>query len=162
MSPSSTPESTRTPGPCGQRSRWIVPGEGAKPFAGFLLLPDGRVSPSFFHAYPALLAVALALGGIWGALLVNPLLAAAAVLALHALARRVVPSPWALAAPLALALNPALLWQAKFPTSELPVRRAMQLATILEPLLIVAMGLVVMLIVLAVLLPIIQLNQFAR
>ncbi len=41
-------------------------------------------------------------------------------------------------------------------------RRAMQLATILEPLLIVAMGLVVMLIVLAVLLPIIQLNQFVK
>jgi general secretion pathway protein F len=38
----------------------------------------------------------------------------------------------------------------------------MQLATILEPLLIVAMGMVVMLIVLAVLLPIIQMNQFAR
>lgn len=41
-------------------------------------------------------------------------------------------------------------------------RRAMQLATLLEPLLIVAMGVVVMLIVLAVLLPIIQLNQLAR
>jgi general secretion pathway protein F len=41
-------------------------------------------------------------------------------------------------------------------------RRAMHLATILEPLLIVAMGLVVMLIVLAVLLPIIQLNQLVR
>ena len=41
-------------------------------------------------------------------------------------------------------------------------RRAMQMATILEPLLIVAMGLVVMLIVLAVLLPIIQLNQWVR
>ncbi len=41
-------------------------------------------------------------------------------------------------------------------------RRAINLATILEPLLIVAMGLVVMLIVLAVLLPIIQLNQLAR
>ncbi|MEJ7928797.1 type II secretion system inner membrane protein GspF [Ramlibacter sp. AN1015] len=41
-------------------------------------------------------------------------------------------------------------------------RRAMQLATILEPLLIVAMGLVVMLIVLAVLMPIIQLNQWVR
>ena len=41
-------------------------------------------------------------------------------------------------------------------------RRAVQLATILEPLLMVAMGLVVMLIVLAVLLPIIQLNQFVK
>ncbi|QXL83450.1 type II secretion system inner membrane protein GspF [Comamonas sp. NLF-1-9] len=41
-------------------------------------------------------------------------------------------------------------------------RRALQLATILEPLLIVAMGLVVMLIVLAVLQPIIELNQFVK
>lgn len=41
-------------------------------------------------------------------------------------------------------------------------RRALQLATLLEPLLIVAMGVVVMLIVLAVLLPIIQLNQLVR
>ena len=41
-------------------------------------------------------------------------------------------------------------------------RRAIQLATLLEPLLIVTMGLVVMLIVLAVLLPIIQLNQLVR
>ena len=41
-------------------------------------------------------------------------------------------------------------------------RRAMQMATIAEPLLIVAMGLVVMLIVLAVLLPIIELNQLVR
>ncbi len=41
-------------------------------------------------------------------------------------------------------------------------RRAMHLATILEPLLIVAMGLVVMLIVLAVLMPIIQLNQWVK
>ena len=41
-------------------------------------------------------------------------------------------------------------------------RRAMQLATILEPLLIVSMGLIVMLIVLAVLQPIIELNQFVK
>jgi general secretion pathway protein F len=41
-------------------------------------------------------------------------------------------------------------------------RRAMQLATVLEPLLIVTMGLVIMLIVLAVMLPIIELNQFVQ
>jgi general secretion pathway protein F len=41
-------------------------------------------------------------------------------------------------------------------------RRAMAIATILEPLLIVVMGVVVMLIVLAVLLPIIQLNSWVR
>jgi len=41
-------------------------------------------------------------------------------------------------------------------------RRALALATVLEPLLIVAMGLVVMLIVLAVLMPIMQLNQWVK
>lgn len=41
-------------------------------------------------------------------------------------------------------------------------RRAMRLATILEPLLIVGMGIVVGIIVMAVLMPIIQLNQFVR
>jgi general secretion pathway protein F len=41
-------------------------------------------------------------------------------------------------------------------------RRALHLATLLEPMLIVTMGLVVMLIVLAVLLPIIQLNQLVK
>ncbi len=41
-------------------------------------------------------------------------------------------------------------------------RRAIAMATLLEPLLIVGMGAVVMLIVLAVLLPIIQLNQLVR
>lgn len=41
-------------------------------------------------------------------------------------------------------------------------RRALQLATLLEPLLIVAMGVVVMLIVMAVLMPIIELNQLVK
>lgn len=57
---------------------------------------------------------------------------------------------------------PLMLQRAAQQLSAEVQRRSMQLATILEPLLIVTMGLVVMLIVLAVLLPIIQLNQFVK
>jgi general secretion pathway protein F len=57
---------------------------------------------------------------------------------------------------------PLMLQRAAVQLSTEVQRRAMALATILEPLLIVAMGAVVMLIVLAVLLPIIQLNQFMK
>jgi general secretion pathway protein F len=57
---------------------------------------------------------------------------------------------------------PLMLQRAATQLSNEVQRRAMQLATVLEPLLIVGMGLVVMLIVLAVLLPIIQLNQLVR
>jgi general secretion pathway protein F len=57
---------------------------------------------------------------------------------------------------------PLMLQRAAKQLSTEVQRRAMQLATLLEPLLIVTMGLVVMLIVLAVLLPIIQLNQLVK
>ena len=57
---------------------------------------------------------------------------------------------------------PLMLQRAAAQLSTEVQRRAMALATLLEPLLIVAMGLVVMLIVLAVLMPIIQLNQFMK
>jgi general secretion pathway protein F len=57
---------------------------------------------------------------------------------------------------------PIMLQRAATQLSTEVQRRAMQMATILEPLLIVAMGLVVMLIVLAVMLPIIQLNQWVK
>jgi general secretion pathway protein F len=57
---------------------------------------------------------------------------------------------------------PVMLQRAAKQLSTEVQRRAMQFATILEPLLIVVMGLVVMLIVLAVLMPIIQLNQLVR
>jgi general secretion pathway protein F len=57
---------------------------------------------------------------------------------------------------------PLMLQRAARQLSTEVQRRALQLATLLEPLLIVAMGLVVMLIVLAVLMPIIQLNQLVR
>jgi general secretion pathway protein F len=57
---------------------------------------------------------------------------------------------------------PLMLGRAAAQLSAEVQRRAMALATILEPLLIVAMGVVVMLIVLAVLLPIIQLNAWVK
>jgi len=57
---------------------------------------------------------------------------------------------------------PTMLQRAAEQLSEEVQRRALQLATLLEPLLIVAMGAMVMLIVLAVMLPIIQLNQWVR
>ncbi len=57
---------------------------------------------------------------------------------------------------------PTMLQRAAAQLSEEVQRRALQLATILEPLLIVTMGAMVMLIVLAVMLPIIQLNQWVR
>ena len=57
---------------------------------------------------------------------------------------------------------PLMLSRAAEQLSSEVQRRALYLATLLEPLLIVTMGLVVMLIVLAVLLPIIQLNQLVK
>jgi general secretion pathway protein F len=57
---------------------------------------------------------------------------------------------------------PVMLQRAATQLSTEVQRRAMGLATLLEPLLIVAMGLVVMLIVLAVLLPIIEMNQLVK
>lgn len=57
---------------------------------------------------------------------------------------------------------PAMLQRAAQQLGAEVQRRAIHMATILEPLLIVAMGGIVMMIVLAVLLPIIQLNQFVK
>jgi general secretion pathway protein F len=57
---------------------------------------------------------------------------------------------------------PQMLSRAAVQLSGEVQRRAMALATVLEPLLIVAMGGVVMLIVLAVLLPIIQMNAWVK
>lgn len=57
---------------------------------------------------------------------------------------------------------PAMLGRAASQLSAEVQRRAMAMATILEPLLIVVMGVVVVLIMLAVLLPIIQLNTWVR
>lgn len=89
------------------------------PFTGMWMLPDGRLSPQFHHLYPSLLAVAFPAGGVRAALLVNPLLNAGCILLMFALARRFVRAPFALAAAVLLAVNPAQLWQAKFCTAEM-------------------------------------------
>lgn len=57
---------------------------------------------------------------------------------------------------------PTMLQRAAEQLSAEVQRRALRLATLLEPLLIVVMGVVVLLIVLAVMLPIIQLNQLVK
>jgi general secretion pathway protein F len=57
---------------------------------------------------------------------------------------------------------PLMLQRASTQLSAEVQRRAMAAATILEPLLIVGMGIVVVLIMLAVLLPIIQLNTWVK
>ena len=57
---------------------------------------------------------------------------------------------------------PLMLQRAANQLSAEVQRRAMQLATVLEPVLILAMGVIVMMIVLAVMLPIIQMNQWVK
>ena len=57
---------------------------------------------------------------------------------------------------------PQMLQRAARQMAEQVQRRAMALATVLEPLLIAGMGLVVMVIVLAVLMPIIELNSWVK
>ena len=57
---------------------------------------------------------------------------------------------------------PLMLTRASRQLSTEVQRRATRLATILEPVLILAMGVIVMLIVLAVMLPIMQLNQWVK
>ena len=57
---------------------------------------------------------------------------------------------------------PAMLDRAARQLGSEVQRRALAIATLLEPLLIVAMGVMVMLIVLSVLLPIIQLNTWVK
>ena len=57
---------------------------------------------------------------------------------------------------------PVMLQRAANQLSAEVTRKALAIATILEPLLIVAMGLVVMLIVMSVMLPIMQMNTWVK
>jgi hypothetical protein len=88
-------------------------------FLGMYPIPNGRLSPQFMHLYPALLAMAYALGGVWGALLVNPVLNAVALLVMFWFASKVLGDAWGVVATLLLAINPAQIWQGKFGTAEM-------------------------------------------
>lgn len=90
-----------------------------EPFGGMRLLPNGKLSPQFFHLYPALMAVAYAFFGVWGCLALNAVLNAGCILGIYALAKMLYGWKWGIAAAVLLALNPAQVWQAKFQTSEM-------------------------------------------
>ncbi|MFH0907142.1 MAG: glycosyltransferase family 39 protein [bacterium] len=89
-----------------------------EPFGGMRVLPDGRTSPEFHHLFPSLLAIAWSLGGIHAALCVNAVLSAAGIVLLFLLASCWVGRGCAVFAALLLAVNPAQVWQAGFPTAE--------------------------------------------
>jgi hypothetical protein len=90
-----------------------------EPFPGMRVLPDGRISPQFYHLYPCLMAVPWSLGGARAAWMLNPLLAACSIVAFYLLASRLLTPWWGVAAALVLATNPAQIWQAKFSTAEM-------------------------------------------
>ncbi len=90
-----------------------------EPFLGMRLLPNQRLSPQFYHFFPSLLAVAYDFFGIGGALSVNAILQIGSILILYALISRTYGWKAGLLASAALMLNPAQLWQSRFPTAEL-------------------------------------------
>ena len=89
------------------------------PFPGMFPLPNGRLSPQFMHLYPSLMAVVYSIGGIRGALLLNPLLNVVTILLMFWFASKILGPRWGLAASLLLAVNPAQVWQARFGTAEI-------------------------------------------
>ena len=90
-----------------------------QPFQGMFMLSGGRLSPQFMHLYPSLMAIGYSLFGVWGALMVNPILSVIAIFMMYWFASKVVGGKWALMAAFLLAINPAQVWQAKFPTAEM-------------------------------------------
>ena len=103
-------------------SRTLIGRQGQnawEPFLGMRMLPDGRISPQFYHLYPVLMALLWACGGVRAALLVNPLLNVISIVVMYLWACRWVRPRWAFVAALLLALNPAQVWQAGFATAEL-------------------------------------------
>lgn len=91
-----------------------------EPFSGVRVLPSGKLTPQFYHAYPSLLALFIHGFGLKGGLLVNPILNSLSIIAFYALILVFTKNRWwAMFASVMLALNPAQVWLAKFSTAEI-------------------------------------------
>lgn len=85
---------------------------------GFGSERDGWLRPSFYHLWPALLAVGFSAVGFGTLMVAVPLLGMLAVLAGFAVARRLGGTTAGLVASAVLATNMMNVWQAKYPTTE--------------------------------------------
>lgn len=83
-------------------------------------LKTGEVTPQFYPLYPVLLAAGYALGGIIGELLVTPLLAILALVAVYLLTKEIFSKEVAVVSFLLLSISYPLVWYARYPNSELP------------------------------------------
>ncbi|MDF3128818.1 hypothetical protein P0Y35_06395 [Kiritimatiellaeota bacterium B1221] len=90
-----------------------------EPFGGMRIFED-KISPQFYHVYPALLALFVSIAGFSSALWVNSLLNVLSLCLMSLFARRWTGSAaWGFLAALALYFFPGQIWQAKFSTAEL-------------------------------------------
>lgn len=91
-----------------------------EPFSGIRLMSNDRLTPQFYHAYPSLLAIFMALFGLHGGLVVNPLLNVFCIFVFYTLVASFTKNRWwGLCAAMILAMNPAQIWMAKFSTAEI-------------------------------------------
>lgn len=77
-----------------------------------------RIIPQFFPFHPVLIAVGIALAGLYGGLLVTPLWAVLGLTAVYLLTRQLFDRQMALLATLLLAITPTHIFFARYPTTE--------------------------------------------
>ena len=89
-------------------------------FVGWYIDDDNpsRVIPQFFPFHPILLAVGIALGGLYGGLLVTPLWGVLGLAAIYFLGRKLFGPHIGLLAAVLLALTPTQIYFARYPTTE--------------------------------------------
>lgn len=109
-------------------------------FPGLWPAPDdpAAMKPQFYDAYASLLAVGFGLGGRPGLTAVGPICAALSVVALGLATRRAFGATAGALAAVLLATNGLQVWQARYPTAEVPTQA---LATVALLALVVAVQL---------------------